>query len=196
MAKKTVARRHSKVLPMSTDIVALLHRDDELYDLERERGERIQAPRDLSKRLDLVAGFDPETGEVNSGAGFDSLASGSAASDDPGIGAGEEAAQLSEAPAVEGGGIENAAQLGEPVGAPAADSTAPPGEPAPPSEPPGGQPELISRPSIEEEGLAKAKQGKDQLESWLNELPADVMAKVSLAQVKAWRGTADKVKKK
>lgn len=34
MAKKTVARRHSKVLPMSTDLDDLLRRDDELYDLK------------------------------------------------------------------------------------------------------------------------------------------------------------------
>lgn len=34
MAKKTVARRHSKVLPMSTDLDDLLRRDDHLYDLD------------------------------------------------------------------------------------------------------------------------------------------------------------------
>lgn len=34
MAKKTVARRHSKVLPMSTDLDDLIRRDDTLYDLE------------------------------------------------------------------------------------------------------------------------------------------------------------------
>ncbi len=34
MAKKTVARRHSKVLPMSTDLDDLIRRDDQLYDLE------------------------------------------------------------------------------------------------------------------------------------------------------------------
>jgi recombination protein RecT len=34
MAKKTVARRHSKVLPMSTDLDDLLRGDDELYDME------------------------------------------------------------------------------------------------------------------------------------------------------------------
>lgn len=33
MAKKTVARRHSKVLPMSTDLDDLIRRDDALYDL-------------------------------------------------------------------------------------------------------------------------------------------------------------------
>jgi recombination protein RecT len=34
MAKKTVARRHSKVLPMSTDLDDLLRSDDDLYDME------------------------------------------------------------------------------------------------------------------------------------------------------------------
>lgn len=34
MAKKTVARRHSKVLPMNTDLDDLIRRDDDLYDME------------------------------------------------------------------------------------------------------------------------------------------------------------------
>jgi recombination protein RecT len=34
MCRKTVARRHSKVLPMSTDLDDLLRRDDDLYDME------------------------------------------------------------------------------------------------------------------------------------------------------------------
>lgn len=34
MAKKTVARRHSKVLPMNTDLDDLMRRDDDLYDME------------------------------------------------------------------------------------------------------------------------------------------------------------------
>lgn len=34
MVKKTVARRHSKVLPMSTDLDDLLRRDDALYDFD------------------------------------------------------------------------------------------------------------------------------------------------------------------
>jgi recombination protein RecT len=39
MCKKTVARRHSKVLPKSTDLDRVLHRDDELYEFERARRE-------------------------------------------------------------------------------------------------------------------------------------------------------------
>lgn len=34
MCRKTVARRHSKVLPMSTDLDDLIRRDDDLYDME------------------------------------------------------------------------------------------------------------------------------------------------------------------
>ncbi|HEY8066572.1 MAG TPA: recombinase RecT [Methylosinus sp.] len=34
MGKKTLARRHAKVLPMSTDLDDLLRRDDDLYDLK------------------------------------------------------------------------------------------------------------------------------------------------------------------
>jgi recombination protein RecT len=34
MCRKTVARRHSKVLPMSTDLDDLIRRDDALYDFE------------------------------------------------------------------------------------------------------------------------------------------------------------------
>lgn len=35
MAKKTVIRRMSKRMPMSTDVVQVLHRDDEMYDLSQ-----------------------------------------------------------------------------------------------------------------------------------------------------------------
>lgn len=34
MCRKTVARRHSKVLPMNTDLDDLIRRDDDLYDME------------------------------------------------------------------------------------------------------------------------------------------------------------------
>ena len=46
MAKKTVARRHAKTLPMSTDLDDLIRRDDTLYDLEgaSDRGARAARP--------------------------------------------------------------------------------------------------------------------------------------------------------
>jgi recombination protein RecT len=68
MAKKTVARRHSKVLPMSSDLDDLIRRDDELYDLKgaKEDAKEVR-PRSLADRLDQIAGepdADPDTGEV------------------------------------------------------------------------------------------------------------------------------------
>lgn len=53
MAKKTVARRHSKVLPMSSDLDDLIRRDDHLY----EAGEPEAAP----PRPKLVDFVNPET---------------------------------------------------------------------------------------------------------------------------------------
>jgi recombination protein RecT len=46
MCRKTVARLHSKQLPMSTDLDRLMHRDDELYDFAgaREEGRRAMPP--------------------------------------------------------------------------------------------------------------------------------------------------------
>lgn len=61
MARKTVARRHSKVLPMSTDLDDLIRRDDELYDFEVNREESRQELRrpTLSQALDQIAGIAP-----------------------------------------------------------------------------------------------------------------------------------------
>ncbi|TGT78941.1 recombinase RecT, partial [bacterium M00.F.Ca.ET.157.01.1.1] len=78
---KTVARRHSKVLPMSTDLDDLIRRDDELYDMKGAQEEAAKdKPRSLAGRLDALANqempadvsdqaedftdIDPETGEV------------------------------------------------------------------------------------------------------------------------------------
>jgi recombination protein RecT len=72
MAKKTVARRHSKVLPMSSDLDDLIRRDDELYDLKGAQEEATkERPRSLAGRLDALADFsgpaetiDGTTGEI------------------------------------------------------------------------------------------------------------------------------------
>jgi recombination protein RecT len=211
MAKKTVARRHAKQLPMSSDILSLLSRDDELYDLERERGERVQAPRELSARLDFLAGVDPETGEIatSDDGVIDSPVKERAVSDDATGGripAAEEAAQQSGAP-LPGGSSERDGPLAtnpvtsapEPDGV-SSDSPAPPGAADTPSHAPGGSPrkakaatpDLLSQ-NIALRGDEIATQGRQQLERWVNELPPDEMAKISLAQLKAWRGVADKV---
>lgn len=88
MAKKTVARRHSKVLPMSTDLDDLLRSDDDLYDMEaasdkaavnQQRRPQLSdfsevetsSPTDTKPGTDLKqeqesspTAHDPETGEV------------------------------------------------------------------------------------------------------------------------------------
>lgn len=83
MARKTVARRHSKVLPMSTDLDDLIRRDDELYDMKGAQEEAAKdKPRSLAGRLDALAShetpadvaedessvevtdIDPKTGEI------------------------------------------------------------------------------------------------------------------------------------
>lgn len=220
MAKKTVARRHAKQLPMSTDILGLLSRDDDLYDLERERTDRIQAPRELSARLDFLSReFDSETGEFETAGGTDDSPpqrdgvstppSHSAASDDADGSRHPEAEEVAQrsgaefpAPEVD----ENAAQASsasrpEPVSENSG-SKAPPGAAATPSHAPGGtrrqpkattgRPDLLT-PPIEQRGEEIAKKGRPELERWVNELPPDEMAKISLAQLKAWRIVADKV---
>jgi recombination protein RecT len=210
MAKKTVARRHAKQLPMSSDILALLTRDDELYDVDRERGERIQAPRQLSDRLDFLAGVDPETGEFpDSVDEVSTPSSQSAASDDIlTLGSGDEGAAQHSGGAHSPSAPERvgdepplvAATQPEPVAAATqAGSQAPPGAAQTPAPAPGGslpkpktsEPDLLSL-SLEERGEAMAKKGRVELERWVNELPADDMAKVSLAQLKAWRTVAAK----
>ena len=55
MCRKTVMRRHSKVLPMSTDLDDLIRRDDQLYDFaSRGDGARRESPA-LGQRLTQIA---------------------------------------------------------------------------------------------------------------------------------------------
>lgn len=77
MAKKTLARRHSKVLPMSTDLDDLMRRDDALYDFagaSNAAPDDTPARRGIASKLDALAGpeddgetIDHETGEVIEG---------------------------------------------------------------------------------------------------------------------------------
>jgi recombination protein RecT len=56
MAKKTVARRHSKVLPMSSDLDDLIRRDDDLYDLKGASDAEVKGPRlSMTAALDQLA---------------------------------------------------------------------------------------------------------------------------------------------
>lgn len=60
MARKTVARRHAKVLPMSTDLDDLMRRDDDLYDFKgaQEEAQAHARPR-LAAVLDRIAAGPP-----------------------------------------------------------------------------------------------------------------------------------------
>lgn len=73
MARKTVARRHSKVLPMSTDLDDLIRRDDDLYDMAGASDQTVakDRPRSIAARLDALSPppaadppHDAETGEI------------------------------------------------------------------------------------------------------------------------------------
>ncbi|TIS37549.1 recombinase RecT [Mesorhizobium sp.] len=56
MAKKTVARRHSKVLPMSSDLDDLMRQDDALYDIDGASDKADPTkPRGLAHKLDALA---------------------------------------------------------------------------------------------------------------------------------------------
>lgn len=205
MAKKTVARRHSKQLPMSTDLLNLLHRDDELYDVERERGERVEAPRELSARLDALVGVDPETGEFPPDEGdHDSVSVAGEAStplspqsaaphdtsvrlgDDGGEGAAHKSGASSPPTSSgQGGGQATPVTAAAPV-----EALSPGAEAVPTSDAPGGQLDLL-RTDLFGEGESIARQkGRDALERWVNELPPDEMARISLAQLKTWRAIA------
>jgi recombination protein RecT len=65
MAKKTVAKRHSKVLPMSTDLEEFMKHDDELFApaIEHEMERVPQAPEPvggIAGRLDAIASDRPK----------------------------------------------------------------------------------------------------------------------------------------
>jgi recombination protein RecT len=206
MAKKTLARRHAKQLPMSSDIMSLLSRDDDLYDVERERADRVQAPRVLSDRLDFLVGVDPETGEFSASEdGVSTPPSEERAAPDDGDGVGtetegaahtsfaESGADIPPAPDSAGdrGAPPPAVTQPEPEQPQPSGSQAPPGAAKTPSQAPGG---TTKRPkTIEQRGGEMALKGRSDLERWVNELPPDTMAKISLAQLKAWRVVADKV---
>ena len=73
MAKKTVARRHSKVLPMSTDLDDLIRRDEELYDMESasDKAAQIRRPQlsdfaevETSRPTDTKPGTAPAPKEI------------------------------------------------------------------------------------------------------------------------------------
>ena len=62
MCRKTVARLHSKSLPMSTDVIGVINRDNELYQLEHQRADEHRAlpqrDRTTTAAFDHFAGVD------------------------------------------------------------------------------------------------------------------------------------------
>jgi len=69
MARKTIIRRLSKRLPMSTDIERVIRRDDEMYDLSRQATTTARSGVDAAKALLGLSSteVDEETGEVIDG---------------------------------------------------------------------------------------------------------------------------------
>lgn len=70
MARKTVARRHSKVLPMSTDIEGIFHRDDDLY---QEEGPKPGRPKGSGAQAALTGQDDLDGDEPSNGDGRKSI---------------------------------------------------------------------------------------------------------------------------
>lgn len=65
MCRKTVARLHSKQLPMSTDLDTLFRRDDDMFQPSlpgRERARELPRPTSVADALDRFAADDPRPG--------------------------------------------------------------------------------------------------------------------------------------
>ena len=84
MCRKTVARRHAKVLPMSTDLDDLIRRDDDLYDFKGAREEATsERPKSLASRLDALAA-PPQTIDGQAAADDDDAGGDDAGGREPG----------------------------------------------------------------------------------------------------------------
>ena len=147
------------MLPMSSDLEALLHRDDEQYDLGREPKERIEAPKDLDDRLEFLAAYEPEPSMAR-----------------------EESSDLAEQGSATG---ENEAHPPAEFSPPAAD-IAPPAEPQK-REAAAGFAETVKRITAKGDSIAKT-QGYEAVESWMNnDLTSDEMALITVAMDRRWR---------
>jgi recombination protein RecT len=171
MAKKTVVRRHAKVLPMSSDLDDLVRRDDDLYDLDG-RGDKTAAAemrgKTLGDRLAMLAGdetpaHDPETGEIKEPAPLVSPAADAAPAQ------GTPQAAKSDPPA--------------PSDAPKKD---------PPPEPPQAQEKAIAETDpladLRAKGDAAAAQGEAALNAWLDNgiMPVQEAALSKAGLIKGW----------
>ena len=179
MGKKTVARRHSKVLPMSTDLDDLLRRDDELYDLSGKSDKRLSSPAEsLTERLDMLAS-SPATKTVDEDAGE---ISGEDISDNTSSGPNQ-----TPGPAATAAGP-NPTETGAASDPPSSQKTAAP-DPSPTE---GQRKALLS--NLMAEGAARAEIGLEALNAWLAGLPDGELSLVRVSQRAAWREQAGRVK--
>jgi recombination protein RecT len=180
MCRKTVARRHAKILPMSTDLDDLIRRDDELYDLDGKSDRAgVATPKDLTARLDMLAGpaeadlppHDEETGEVIDGTtNNDSAAADHVAAETKGA----EASASSKA-----------------ASAPDAAKTEKKANPKPDKQTPSAEDRRRAiLADLVKQGDERAANGPRDLEEWLDGLTGDETALLSHAQVKAWKNEA------
>lgn len=73
MARKTVIRRLAKRLPMSTDLEAVIHRDDELYELNQKRLAGGRSGTDAAKSLLGLPVLPDADDAANAGAAADDV---------------------------------------------------------------------------------------------------------------------------
>jgi recombination protein RecT len=174
MACKTVVRRHSKVLPMSSDLEALIHRDDNQYELDRPPNERIEAPKDLSDRLDFLTTYEPEPSREET--------------PDPELESGQ-AGEVAPDPLPEASPPTAAAVLPD-AAAVGPDAAASPDQPKP-KKPESKKPETPQQAlkRIEEQGDSIAKvHGYAAVEMWINsELSPDETALIGITMDRRWR---------
>lgn len=76
MRRKTAIRRLSKRLPMSTDLLAVIERDDEMYDLNKAQPVQVRR---------LHAGFEQDALPAPDQSSFDAAASPGAVSEEPAL---------------------------------------------------------------------------------------------------------------
>jgi recombination protein RecT len=173
MARKTVARRHSKVLPMSADLDDLVRRDDDDLDAgdARQEPER-ERPRSLVHKLDVLAS-PPETPATPAPKARARKPAAGTSPDDP-LPPGDhppadaiasDVEDISEAPAEQPG--ETAAGSGAPAEPPA------PAEIRPPVSTAADRKRLREYHRVLEGALTKEKLSKVSADFWKGEVPED-----------------------
>jgi recombination protein RecT len=188
MARKTVARRHAKVLPMSTDLDDLIRRDDELYDLDGKSDKVVAgaAPKSLGDRLDMLAGtapnrieHDAETGEIIDEVRPPETAANGAPSPGPVVDS-QEAVESAVLSATFPAATAPDAVKTSPKTAARVETKAPSAEDR----------RKVLLADLVKQGDEHAAEGGRSLEEWVDGLNGDETALISAAQIKAWRNEA------